>query len=121
MDYLADTLLAAGALGATLYCYILAKRLARFNDLERGVGGAVAMLSAQVNDLRTTLDRAQESADTSAKQLAELTTRAETAAKNLELMIASLHDMPAPDRVAHHSEDSDPLFFRHPAQERENA
>lgn len=121
MNYVADILLAAGAFGAALYCFILAKRLSRFNDLERGVGGAVAMLSAQVDDLRTTLDRAQESANSSARKLTELTERAESAAKNLELMIASLHDMPSLDPVTHHSEDSDPLFFRHPAQESENA
>lgn len=121
MDYTADILLAAGALGAAIYCYILAKRLSRFNDLEKGVGGAVALLSAQVDDLRTTLRHAQESATSSAQELANLTERAETTAKNLELMIASLHDLPSPELTVHHCEDSDPLFFRHPSQEAENA
>ena len=51
MDIIADILLAAGALGAGIYCYILGRRLNRFNDLEKGVGGAVAVLSAQVDDL----------------------------------------------------------------------
>ena len=50
MDVIADILLVAGALGAGFYCYILARRLSRFNDLENGVGGAVAVLSAQVDD-----------------------------------------------------------------------
>ena len=43
MEMVADILLVAGALGAGFYCYILARRLSRFNDLENGVGGAVAV------------------------------------------------------------------------------
>ena len=50
MDLIADILLVAGALGAGFYCFILGRRLNRFNDLENGVGGAVAVLSAQVDD-----------------------------------------------------------------------
>ena len=43
MELIADILLVAGALGAGLYCHVLARRLSRFNDLENGVGGAVAV------------------------------------------------------------------------------
>ena len=49
VEMIADVLLVAGALGAGVYCYVLARRLSRFNDLETGVGGAVAVLSAQVD------------------------------------------------------------------------
>ena len=49
MDIIADILLAAGAVGAGIYCYVLGRRLNRFNDLENGVGGAVAVLSAQAD------------------------------------------------------------------------
>ncbi|HAW47377.1 MAG TPA: hypothetical protein DCX34_09090, partial [Roseovarius sp.] len=62
MDLIADILLVAGALGAGLYCHVLARRLSRFNDLETGVGGAVAVLSAQVDDLTRTLRDAQNAA-----------------------------------------------------------
>ena len=48
MTLIADILLVAGALGAGLYCHVLAGRLRRFTDLEKGVGGAVAVLSAQI-------------------------------------------------------------------------
>ena len=94
MSLIADILLIAGALAAAFYCYILGRRLRRFNDLEKGVGGAVAVLSAQVDDMNTTLDRAQISARTSAQSLTELTERAEGATKRLELLLASLHDLP---------------------------
>ena len=94
MDMIADILLVAGALGAGFYCYILARRLSRFNDLENGVGGAVAVLSAQVDDLTKTLVAAQTTASSSTDSLGELTDRAEGVAKRLELLVASMHDLP---------------------------
>lgn len=94
MDLIADILLAAGALGAGLYCFVLGRRLNRFNDLEKGVGGAVAVLSAQVDDLTKTLAAAQSTAGTSAKTLTDLTRRAEDTSRQLELQMASLHDLP---------------------------
>ncbi|MFD1160378.1 hypothetical protein [Roseovarius aestuarii] len=94
MEMIADILLVAGALGAGLYCYVLARRLSRFNDLENGVGGAVAVLSAQVDDLTKTLIAAQNTASASTASLSELTDRADGAAKRLELLVASMHDLP---------------------------
>jgi len=89
-----DVLLGAGALGAAVYCVVLARRLNRFNNLENGVGGAVAVLSAQVDDMTRTLDKARKAAAHSAQSLTTLTERAESSARKLELMMASLHDLP---------------------------
>ena len=94
MALIADILLAAGALGAGFYCYILSRRLRTFTDLERGVGGAVAVLSAQVDDLAKSLKAAQTTATGSVTTLTEVSERAEKAARHLELLVASLHDMP---------------------------
>ncbi len=94
MDFIANILLVAGSLGASLYCYALSRRLARFNDLRKGVGGAVAVLSAQVDDLQKALARAEGSAKGSVSTLTEVSTRAETVANRLELILASLHDLP---------------------------
>lgn len=94
MDMIADILLAAGALGAAIYCVVLAGRLKRFNNLQNGVGGAVAVLSAQVDDMTKTLQNAQKAAVTSATTLTSLTERAEDVSRKLELMLASMHDLP---------------------------
>ena len=94
MEIIADILLVAGAIGAGFYCFVLARRLNRFNDLENGVGGAVAVLSAQVDDLTKTLQAAQTTATTSTQSLDGLTDRAESVAKRLELLVASMHDLP---------------------------
>ncbi|MEL7105942.1 MAG: hypothetical protein AAGM21_08475 [Pseudomonadota bacterium] len=94
MEFFADILLIAGAFGAGTYCIVLARRLNRFNDLEKGVGGAIAVLSAQVDDMIKTLDAAKESTGASASSLGELTGRAEGVAQRLELLVASMHDIP---------------------------
>lgn len=94
VEMISDVLLGFGALGAAVYCVVLARRLKRFNTLENGVGGAVAVLSAQVDDMTRTLDAARKAAGESSRTLTDLTDRAETAARKLELMMASLHDLP---------------------------
>ncbi len=96
MELIADGLLVSGALGAFLYCFVLSRRLAKFNDLENGVGGAVAVLSGQVNDLSRVLTEAQSAAGESSASLEQLTERAEGVAKRLELLVASMHDLPDP-------------------------
>ncbi len=100
MELVADFLLVAGALGAGFFCYILARRLNRFNDLEKGVGGAVALLSAQVDDLTKTLVAARATSDGSNAALDKLTARAEVVAQRLELTMASMHDIPEANPAA---------------------
>lgn len=120
MELIADILLGAGAVGAGIYCFILGRRLNRFNNLEQGMGGAVAVLSAQVDDLTKTLSAAQATAAQSAETLTELTTRAETMSQRLELQMASLHDIPTPNSrpaptqsPAPEPSKSEPMFVRH--------
>ncbi|WP_298568107.1 hypothetical protein [uncultured Aliiroseovarius sp.] len=119
MDILADILLGLGALGAAVYCLVLSRRLRRFNNLQNGMGGAVAVLSAQVDDMTKTLDKARLAAGESAAVLGDLTERAESSARNLELMMASLHDIPdhtenhdasSDSQAQNHQEDAPPLF-----------
>ena len=121
MDLIADILLAAGAIGAGFYCFILGRRLNRFNDLEKGVGGAVAVLSAQVDDLTKTLEAAQKTASASADTLTNLANRADNVSQKLELQMASLHDIapaqpsqPAePPMPARSTTTEEPMFVRH--------
>lgn len=121
IEMIADILLVAGAIGAGFYCYVLARRLSRFNDLENGVGGAVAVLSAQVDDLTKTLEAAQKTASASTMSLDGLTDRAESVAKRLELLVASMHDVadappsqPAePEPPQAETSPLGPMFKRH--------
>lgn len=139
MEFIADILLVAGALGAGFYCFVLSRRLTRFNDLEKGVGGAVAVLSAQVDDLGKALQKAQSASGESSEALADLTHRAEAVAQRLELMMASMHDVDAASHAPQPTEDeakpaeeapaetasdaaakpsAEPMFMRHSAERR---
>ncbi|GLS85201.1 hypothetical protein GCM10010873_01740 [Cypionkella aquatica] len=97
MVLIADILMAAGAFGAAIYCYVLSSRLKKFTTLESGMGGAIAVLSAQVDDMTRALEQARAAGNRSADGLVALTARAETVAGRLELLVASLHDLPNPD------------------------
>ncbi len=105
MELIADILLGAGAFGAAIYCYVLAARLKRFSTLESGMGGAIAVLSAQVDDMTKALDKARGAATGSAIALEGLTLRAETVAARLEVLLASMHDLPEPRPVPAPSAD----------------
>ncbi|SFJ61200.1 hypothetical protein [Celeribacter neptunius] len=94
MEMIADILMIAGTISVAIYCVVLARRLSRFTDLEKGVGGAIAVLSVQVDDMTKTLTQAQKTAGGSAVKLEELTQRAEDVSRRLELLIASMHDLP---------------------------
>jgi hypothetical protein len=96
MNLISDILLVAGSFGAAIYCYVLSTRLKRFTTLESGMGGAIAVLSAQVDDMTVALDQARGAANGSAESLETLTARGEAVARKLELLVASLHDLPDP-------------------------
>jgi len=132
LELIADIFLVAGALGAGLYCFVLSRRLRRFTDLEQGVGGAVAVLSTQVDELRASLNSARDASDQSGQALESLTKRAESVAQRLELMMASMHDVVPAEEQNEAQDTSEPppeqttpaatpsskprdglLFFRH--------
>lgn len=97
MNLVADILLIAGALGAAFYCFVLSRRLSRFTNLENGMGGAVAVLSVQVDEMTKALAAAQNTSRASAQSLEQMTERAEAAAARIELVLASLHDFEEPE------------------------
>lgn len=94
MQVIADVLMTAGAFGAAIYCYVLAARLKRFTTLESGMGGAIAVLSAQVDDMTRALEKARSAANGSAAGLESLVLRAEGVTGKLELLVAAMHDLP---------------------------
>ena len=112
---LADILLVLAALAAGAYCLVLSRRLNRFNNLENGMGGAIALLSAQITDLNDIVERAEGAAKGSADQLADLTQRSEDGAAKLEMLLASLHDLP--DIPPRNKDETPATFVRSDAPE----
>jgi hypothetical protein len=105
MQMIADILMTAGAFGAAIYCYVLSNRLKKFTALESGMGSAIAVLSVQVDDMTRALEGARGAAHAQADGLRGQTARAEAVAAQLELLMASLHDLPKSDAA-----DSDDDF-----------
>jgi hypothetical protein len=97
MNLISDVLLSLGAFGAAIYCFVLSNRLKKFTTLESGMGSAIAVLSAQVDEMTKALDRARNAATGSAASLQDLTARGEAVAARIDLLLASMHDLPQPD------------------------
>jgi len=97
LSWISDLLLAGGALGAAFFCFVLSRKLSRFSDLEKGMGGAIAVLSVQVDDMNKALAHAKSASTSARTDLEALTEKAEAAVRRLELMLASMHDLPEPE------------------------
>lgn len=106
MELIADALLIAGAAGAALYCRVLAQRLTALQNLDSGLGAAIAALSRQVDGMRASLEAAKSLSGDQTRNISQLTARAEMAAGRLELLLAALHE----------NGDRRPLDIRRPAR-----
>ncbi len=93
LTLLADLLLMAAAFGAASYCYVLSRRLTRLSSFDKGLGGAIAVLSAQVDEMKAALEAAQTGSEGAVRQLQKMTEDARTLASDLEMMIAACHDL----------------------------
>lgn len=91
---ISDLLLLAAALGAGGYCLILSKRLTRLSSIDKGLGGAIAVLSAQVDDMTKVLAEARGASEASAERLSSLMKKAEVLSADLEMMLGACDDLP---------------------------
>lgn len=94
MNFAADLLLAFGALAAAFYCFILSKRLKKLKGLDQDLGGAIAVLSQQVDEMTKVLSEAQETANTTSQELDSKTKSAVEIADRIDLLMGALHDLP---------------------------
>ena len=126
MEEISNILLIGATCAAAFYCFSLSRRLRKFTNLESGMGGAIAVLSAQVNDLHKSVEHAKLAASQSQLEIEKSSRRAEEIQRKLDLQIASLHDLvPVSEQV--HGEDNievpetsspdEPMFVRRRAME----
>lgn len=62
--------LVTACLALAVYCHVLARRLRRLNDLETGLGGAIAVMAAEVARLESAIAGARSEAERAAQGLA---------------------------------------------------
>lgn len=89
---IADLMMIAAALGAAIYCAVLSRRLSRLTSFDKGIGGAIAVLSAQVDEMKAALGEVRIKSDGAGQKLEDLIAQAQEIARELELMIAACHD-----------------------------
>ncbi|KPQ17985.1 MAG: Protein of unknown function (DUF1664) [Rhodobacteraceae bacterium HLUCCO18] len=92
MSYAADLLLVTASLGAAAYCMVLSRRLTRLGSFDKGIGNAIAILSAQVDEMKAALDEAKAGSDGAGQHLNDLVRQAQDISAELEMMIAACHD-----------------------------
>lgn len=92
MNYGADILVILASLGAMCYCIILSRRLNRLTSFDKGLGGAIAVMSSQVDEMKAALHEAKAGSDGAGKQLHDLVHQARDISAELEMMIAACHD-----------------------------
>ncbi|MBR3369922.1 MAG: hypothetical protein IKG52_04755 [Rhodobacteraceae bacterium] len=94
MAILVDIAVALGAFLAAAYCMLLSRRLRALTRLDGDVGSAIAILSQQVDALTKALNTASQSSTKAETSLNLTIARAETATRNLELLLAAAKPRP---------------------------
>jgi Domain of unknown function (DUF6468) len=92
MDLITDGLLAAGAVFAGLYCFVLARRVRALTDLDTGIGGAITTLNRQLAQAEAALAAAKTASAEGRDELRELIASAEAASGRLRMLIAASRD-----------------------------
>lgn len=71
LEQLMQILLLVACVGLGAFCLTLARRLRKMNDLESGLGGAIAVMAAEVDRLERAIRAARDEATTASERLAE--------------------------------------------------
>lgn len=103
MDHLMQGLLLLACLGLGLFCLMLTHRLRKLNDLETGLGGAIAVMAAEVDRLERAIRSARDEAMEASARLADEieTARRERAIWDLRQRIgAAAAEAPRPSSTA---------------------
>ncbi len=92
---LSDILLLAATLGMAAWCRILKRRLEAFDDVDAGLGGKIAALSSQVDDLKASIAAAGERTEDHDTRLQAANAAADDRIGRMEMLLASLEDLEA--------------------------
>ena len=96
IETILQSALAVAAVGLALFCLVLARRLRRLNDLETGLGGAIAVMAAEVDRLEKAILAARDEARAASETLVDQIERAhdERAQWELRRKIADAAPLP---------------------------
>lgn len=112
MSLIADALLISGAFAAAIYCWVLSRRLRGLENMDKGVGGAIASLNEQVGEMKIALRATQSVTGESVSNLQMSTKKAEKVARRLEDYLSELDDLGVTAPI-HKPADEDPVETKH--------
>lgn len=69
VEYVFQAALLVASIGLALFCLVLSRRLRRLNDLETGLGGAIAVMAAEVDRLEVAMRIARDDATAASEAL----------------------------------------------------
>lgn len=106
MDIVFQGALIVASSALAVFCLILARRLRKLNDLETGLGGAIAVMAAEVDRLERSVIAARAEATEASEALGREIARAqkERAAWELHKKLTGAAQSPAPRRLRKRSE-----------------
>jgi hypothetical protein len=116
LNYGADILVILASLGAMGYCMVLSRRLNRLTSFDKGLGGAIAVMSSQVDEMKAALREAKAGSDGAGKQLHDLVHQARDISTELEMMIAACHDFAEEAIAAQTTERDEPAPIAPPSE-----
>ncbi|MDM7457942.1 MAG: hypothetical protein P3W94_000980 [Paracoccus sp. (in: a-proteobacteria)] len=101
IEHLLQGALLLASLGLAVFCVILARRLRRLNDLETGLGGAIAVMAVEVDRLEQAIRTARDEATKAREALSDdiATARQERAIWDLRQKLAVAAASPDPTVV----------------------
>lgn len=71
VEHLLQAGLLLASIGLAIFCLTLARRLRKLNDLESGLGGAIAVMAAEVDRLEQAIRGARAEASDASEKLSE--------------------------------------------------
>lgn len=116
MQIYIDIFIAGAAIIAAAYCLLLSRRLRMLTRLDGDIGTAIAVMSQQVDALTKALEQAAQSSTRAEASLGLTIARAETATRNLELLLAANRAAPAADSAP--AKDDIAAYGRAPSRSR---
>lgn len=93
MEMIADFLLLAASGVATIYCFVLSRRLARLSDMKNGIGASIASMSETLDQTQKAIALAKSSSLESVAKLVGLLEEAERIKPEISQLVEALSEI----------------------------
>ncbi|MFZ5616646.1 MAG: hypothetical protein ACOZAA_04910 [Pseudomonadota bacterium] len=95
MQLIVDFILLAASGAATIYCFVLSRRLAKLNDMKNGIGASIASMSQALDQTQQVLALAKGSSLEGVQRLTALLEDAERVGPEIRQLIDALGELAA--------------------------